>query len=171
MRTLMQRLGSVAVGGVVAIATLMMGGLTGVAQAAGSDVQIQALHNQECLMNQNWRIGSQIITRGCNGETRQRWGIRDLDGAGPGQLNEITNRYTDMCLTVSGASQNDWAQVVQANCSGDASQHWLLTQGEGGWQELKPEHSWKCLDISWGSAIQYGCNHGSNELFRYTSLP
>src|SRR3954454_1824367 len=75
----------------------------------------------------------------------------------------VSNAYNDMCLDVAWFATNNWAQVVQAGCTGTDNQLWKRERAWDGSEFLRPRHTNKCLDISWGWAIQYECNGSGNQ--------
>jgi hypothetical protein len=125
--------------------------------------------NNECLMTTSWVPERQLETRDC-GDSRwqqhQKWTFRYGGYYNGFHYYEVVNAYNDMCMSVQYASTSDWAEVQQAGCrgSGHYYQLWKLVS-VGGYYELVALHSDKCLDISWGKAIQFGCNGATNQHF------
>ncbi|MFB7467523.1 RICIN domain-containing protein [Streptomyces sp. NPDC056224] len=87
-----------------------------------------------------------------------------------GSRYEIANVHSGMCLKVKGASNDNGAPVVQAECGTASEQSWKSEVTDGGnFIQLRNANSGKCLDISGGSArkgariIQWDCSGGLNQ--------
>ncbi|MGW2251034.1 RICIN domain-containing protein [Kitasatospora sp. NPDC001660] len=82
----------------------------------------------------------------------------------PDTTAQIQANFSGKCLAVADARTDDGAPVVEATCTGDASQQWKVTNGF-----VVNVNSGKCLeDPGWskaaGTAIdQWSCNSGDNQ--------
>lgn len=156
--------------GLVGTLTIGWSGATSAAVASpsqpipGQYFQVVSKHNSECLMTRSWTYAEQIVTRPCQGrDYLYQWWKFDSVGGG---YYRIVNAFNDMCLDVAWANYADWAHVVQGGCWGGSNQFWRMNDTSDGYFELIVQHSQKCLGISFGWAIQFGCNNQSNERFR-----
>jgi len=81
----------------------------------------------------------------------------------------VVNRYNGMCMDVRDAPTSDWAVVQQGGCvgGGHANQLWRKQYVGAENYRLIARHSGRCLDIYYGWAIQYACNGGDQQRFRF----
>jgi len=145
----------------------MTAGMTLVAFAPAQAARRQTIVNRgDCLSTRSWTWAEQVVTRTCNGSLYQQWDFTLVLGdGGPDSYYKISNAYNDMCLDVAWAETRDWTKVVQAGCTGTDNQLWKKEQAWNLSTFLRPRHTNKCLDISWGWAIQYECNSSVNQQF------
>ena len=94
----------------------------------------------------------------------------NLAAQGPtGAIYQLTVGHSGKCLSVSGASLDDAAAVVQWTCTGEAHQQWSVEPTGDGYFRLLARHSGKALDVSRVSldnaapVIQYRPNGGENQ--------
>jgi hypothetical protein len=129
-------------------------------------VQIQNERNGECLKTKSWQHAEQVRTHVCDTGIQQVWHLSSVGKNSTGNdLYRLVNSYNDMCLDVPYANQDNFTPVVQVGCWGGDNQFWEATYLANGYYQFVVQHSGKCLDISWGAAIQYGCNNSSNQRF------
>lgn len=123
--------------------------------------------NNECLSTQSWRRAEQVRTRGCDHSVFQQWSLIPTRWENNELYYKIVNAFNGMCLDVLDARTNNWAQVVQwtGPCVGVDNQLWKKQRTWNGSEMLRPKHTNKCLDISWGAAVQYECNGSQNQEF------
>ena len=129
--------------------------------------QIQNRRNSECLTAPSWREAQQIITRGCEDPrfqpAQRQWSFIPVRWENNQLYYMIVSAYNDMCLDVLHAEEANWAIVAQwtGPCIGGDNQLWRVERRPSSWQQLTVKHTGKCLDISWGAAIQFTCEHRS----------
>ena len=140
--------------------------LAAFAPAQASATARTIVNRGDCLSTRSWTWAEQVVTRGCDGSLFQRWNmVLAIGDGGPDSFYRISNAYNDMCLDVAWFATNNWAHVVQAGCTGTDNQLWKKESAFDGSVILRPRHTNKCLDISWGWAIQYECNGSANQRF------
>lgn len=95
---------------------------------------------------------------------------------------QVVVRHSGMCLNVAHASPYNGASVVQATCSGYNNERWTFRHVDTDWwtgyrfYQVVVKHSGKCLDVKDGSkdhaapVIQYSCNGGGNQQWRFVDL-
>ena len=116
------------------------------------------------------RDGVNVQQEGC-GADRAIWDLIDLGG------REIAayNRASGKVLDVSGASQDDGANVQQWTWNGSGAQRWRLENVDGRHVKLLSQNSGKCLDVTnratnvGANIAQYRCHGGDNQLWQLTS--
>ncbi|GIF00717.1 RICIN domain-containing protein [Paractinoplanes rishiriensis] len=127
--------------------------------------QIVARHSGHCLTGFIPK-GSQARTAACGTEVDQRWALYPTYPAS--QWYYVRTVAYDTCLDVEGAALDNWAHVNHQPCGyAGTNRHWRLVLTDGGYYELINRWSNRCLDISWGWAVQYDCNNGYHQQFRF----
>ena len=91
-----------------------------------------------------------------------------------GGIYTVTSKH-NMCVSVSGSSSANGANIVQSSCNGANNQKWKFNNKGNGFYELQAIHSNKCMDVagisnSNGANIhQYDCSNGANQQWQPTA--
>jgi Ricin-type beta-trefoil lectin domain-like len=84
----------------------------------------------------------------------------------------LINRYSDLCLSVDGASTGNGARALQWSCGTQTNQQWNLAATDGGYYRVLAVNSGKCLSVSDGSTgngsavIQWDCGSRDNQQWK-----
>ncbi|MFD7068227.1 RICIN domain-containing protein [Streptomyces sp. NPDC059913] len=154
------------VGGLLGSIVLVVG-LAGNSQADSGDFTLKNANSGRCLSVPGTSTGFAYLNQfSCNNYADQFWyweaGLYDEDGT---VWYKIVNRHSGLCLSVDGASMDDYARVTQYPCGGYFDQYWregpydALTKG----YQIKNFNSGNCLAVQDGSTaeaapvIQFRC--------------
>jgi hypothetical protein len=100
----------------------------------------------------------------CGNGANQYFTLRPVDDGGLYMLID----YNNMCVDVTGESQEDGAVITQYPCHGGGNQIFRV-QPSGSSFAIVAAHSGKCLDVAGGARVsnapvtQYRCSSGTNQ--------
>jgi ribosomal silencing factor RsfS len=103
--------------------------------------------------------GANVIQWDKTGGDNQKWQLVDTGQILGEGYYQIIARHSGKALDVSGASQQNGANVVQWDKTGGDNQKWQLVDAGGGYYNLIVRHSGKALDV-FGASQQNGANVG-----------
>jgi hypothetical protein len=92
-----------------------------------------------------------------------------------GDIVEITNLNSGLCLTIAGGNTERNVVSVQYTCDSDPSRRWRYTVVDATTFRLVNVHSGLCLTIAGGgtdrntTAVQYPCDGDPSRNWRITS--
>ena len=65
------------------------------------------------------------------------------------QTYKLVAKHSNQCLDVNGASTSSGAQIIQQDCHDGNNQKWKLVSVDGGYYELRPQHTTnQCLTVA-----------------------
>lgn len=122
------------------------------------------------VLNASSADGANVVHWPANGQTNQRWQVRDLGG---GYYN-LVNVSSGKCLDVYGGATAtaDGVRIVQWACNGGTNQQWRLQDLGTGYLNVIARHSSKCLDVfnaattDGAQLVQWTCGSGTNQQWR-----
>ncbi len=118
--------------------------------------------------------GANVVQWAANGQSNQRWRLRDLGG---GYYN-VVSVNSRKCLDVYGGAgaTADGVRVVQWACGAGTNQQWRLQDVGSGYVQLVARHSNKCLDVTnaattdGAQAVQWTCGSATNQHWLRTQV-
>ncbi|WP_447035138.1 RICIN domain-containing protein [Streptomyces sp. DSM 118878] len=146
-----------------------LGGTSGTARAATSDINIVAKHSGMCLEPPSATEGEVITQRRCAGRKNALWTLRTSSlGGGSYQL---VNAYSGKCMTVEDSSPAVGALVRQQTCGSRPGASFTFGETDDGvWLQPKSAPS-LCLEVT-GSALidgaqlrQWSCDRQPGSVF------
>jgi microsomal dipeptidase-like Zn-dependent dipeptidase len=98
--------------------------------------------DSRCDLTAGWSETSTIIRRGTNGT------VAPAVQAG---TYTLTNKNSNLCLAVRGATQNNGEETTQWACDGNADKNWKIIDAGGGYYKLQNSNSNHFLAVGAGS--------------------
>jgi hypothetical protein len=149
------------------------------ALAIESPLSRRAMRARQRTLGSLMALTSALVMTGCVAEPDRDLGAEgDVEETTQGltastsDSMSITDKHSNMCLDVWGASTADGAAVHQGTCNGGNNQKLRLVPAGDSYYNAVVEHSGKCVDVANastadGAAIrQITCNGGDNQKFR-----
>ncbi len=140
-------------------------------------VTLTARHSGKLLdvYNASTADGANVVQWAANGQTNQRWQLRD---AGGGYYN-VVSLNSGKCLDVYGGTSAtaDGARVVQWACHTGTNQQWRLQDAGSGYLQIIARHSGKCLAVLNGATtdgaqtVQWTCGTATSQHWQRTAQP
>lgn len=100
-----------------------------------------------CDLQLGWSESGTITRRGTNGT---------VPPAVQAGTYTLTNKNSNLCLAVRGATQNNGEEGTQWACDGNADKNWKIIDAGGGFYKLQNENSNHFLAVGAGSRDQGG---------------
>lgn len=166
--------------------------LTAFANALSNDGDHNIAFYAVSITNQNnkfiatWKAGNQTTLQSSNHMaarfTANGYGSNyDLKVSVQRSAASLSNKLSNKCLDVAGASLADQANVQQYSCHGGQNQQWVF-KPMGYLEKVAPDYSiinaysGKCLDVAGASLAdganvqQYACHGGDNQIWKLDNL-
>jgi alpha-galactosidase len=126
------------------------------------------------VLNGSTVDGANVVQWAANGQTNQRWQLRDV---GSGYVN-VVSVNSGKCLDVSGGATatGDGVRAVQWTCGTGTNQQWRVQDLGTGYVQLIARHSGKCLDVlnvstaDGAQLVQWTCGAGTNQQWQRKSV-
>ncbi|MER6096575.1 RICIN domain-containing protein [Streptomyces sp. NPDC001728] len=145
-------------------------GLAGTSHADPGDFTMKNMNSGRCLSVPAAATGFEYLNQfSCGGYVDQYWYRQYVETDANGLAwYKIVNRHSGLCLSVDGASKDDYAWITQYPCGQPKpypDQYWRQMDYDAntGGDHIRNRNSNKCLAILDGStaeaawAIQYSC--------------
>ena len=116
----------------------------------------------------NRNLNDQVVQFNCDSDPSRFWSFTSIGG----DVVEITNLNSGLCLTVAGGNKDNNDPSVQFTCDTDASRRWHFVNIGNNEFRLRNVNSNLCLTIAGGStdlnvvAVQFPCDEDTSRNWR-----